>query len=266
MNALRTVKADLPSELDTLKLYTFSDWHIGDRFCDYDAIKREIQTVADTENAYVICNGDLMNNATKTSVSDSYAEEIPPMEQIDTVFSLLNPIKDKILCMTQGNHEARTYRNDGIDLTAIVAQRLGIYDRYVREGGVVFLRFGELSKTATGKQGQKRKVCYTIYVTHGAGGGRKEGAKAIRLADMASIVDCDVYIHSHTHLPMIMKQSFYRIDKYNSCVAQVEKLFVNTSAKLGWGGYGQTYEFKPTSAENPVVYFEGSKKAFSARL
>ena len=34
----------------------------------------------------------------------------------------------------------------------------------------------------------------------------KEGrAKAIRLADMACIVDADIYIHSHTHLPMIMK-------------------------------------------------------------
>ena len=33
-------------------------------------------------------------------------------------------------------------------------------------------------------------------------------AKAIRLADMASIVDADIYIHSHTHLPMIMKQAY----------------------------------------------------------
>ena len=42
-----------------------------------------------------------------------------------------------------------------------------------------------------------RQMCYTIYTTHGRGGGRKEGAKAIRLADMASIVDADIYIHSH---------------------------------------------------------------------
>ena len=33
---------------------------------------------------------------------------------------------------------------------------------------------------------------------------RKEGAKMIRLADMTTVVNTDIYIHSHTHLPAIM--------------------------------------------------------------
>ena len=112
---------------------------IGDKACDIDAIREQIAYVKDNERAYVILNGDLMNNATKTSVSDCYAEEIPPMQQLETLCELLEPIKDKILMITQGNHEARTYRTDGIDLTALLSKQMGIYDRYVREGGVLFL-------------------------------------------------------------------------------------------------------------------------------
>ena len=101
---------------------------------------------------------------------------------------------------------------------------------------------------------------------HGSGGGRKEGAKAIRLADMASIVDADVYIHSHTHLPMIMKERFIRVCLPNSSFAYVDKLFVNTAASLNHGGYGEEYEFKPASTDTPVVYLNGHKKGARASL
>ena len=260
---MRTVKINLPMELKSIEIHTFADWHIGDKACDIDAIKEQISYVRNNKNAYCILNGDLMNNATKTSVSDCYAEEIPPMQQLETLCELLGPIKDKILMLTQGNHEARTYRADGIDLTALLSRQLGIYDRYVREGGVLFLRVGKAKANHGRENGQ---VCYTLYCTHGSGGGRKEGAKAIRLADMAAIVDCDIYLHSHTHLPMIMKQNFFRVDTSNSAVANVGKLFVNTSAQLKYGGYGQTYEFKPSNTESPIIYLNGTTKEFMARL
>ena len=258
---MKSVKVTLSNNLKMVEIHTLADWHIGDKSCDMDAIKKQIQRIFDTPNAFAICNGDLMNNATKVSVSDSYAEELSPMDQLQTLCELLEPIKDKILLLTQGNHEARTYRTDGIDLTALLARQLGIYDRYVREGGVLFLRFGKTSSHT-----HNRPQLYSIYCTHGSGGGRKEGAKATRLADMASIVDCDVFIHSHVHLPMVMKQNFFRVDTANSNVAEVEKLFVNTSAQLKYGGYGQTYEFKPSNTTSPIIYLSGTHKEFAARL
>ena len=257
---MKTVKVTL-GDFPSIEIHTLSDWHIGDKACDEESIKAELEYIRDTKNCFAICNGDLMNNATKASVSDCYSEEIPPMEQLQRLCDLLEPVKDKLLILTQGNHEARTYRADGIDLTALLSKQLGIYDRYVREGGILFLRFGKTSSKT-----HNRPVSYSLYCTHGSGGGRKEGAKAIRLADMASIVDCDVYLHSHTHLPMIMKQDFFRVNMGNSSVAQVPKLFVNSSAKLGYGGYGQTYEFKPSNTTSPIIYLDGRSKKFSAKL
>ena len=88
----------------------------------------------------------------------------------------------------------------------------------------------------------------------------------IRLADMASIVDADVYIHSHTHLPAVMKQAFYRSDSSNCCAKKVDKLFVNTGAALEYGGYGQAQEFKPNSNCNPVIHLEAKTKRARATL
>ena len=132
----------------------------------------------------------------------------------------------------------------------------------------MFLRFGQKTpgcKESNGS-GNVRKICYTLYVLHGSGGGRKEGAKAIRLADMASIIDCDIYLHGHTHLPMIMKQGFHRLDPRNNTVALVTKLFVNTAANLNYGGYGEAQAFKPASKDTPVIFLSGSKKQYEARL
>lgn len=267
---MKTVTVVLPRTLDTIEIHTFSDWHIGDKFCVVDQIRAEIEYVRNTPNAYVILNGDLLNNATKTSVSDSYAELLTPMEQITTAVELLTPVKDKILIATTGNHEARTYRNEGIDLTAIIMKQLGLSDRYVREGGMLFIKVGEYQRakrhTNTQRPTIKTQVLYSIYVTHGGGGGRKEGAKAIRLADMASIIDADIYVHSHTHLPMIIKEAMYRVDMSNCTVKKVDKLFVNTAAKLTYGGYGQTFEFKPSSTANPVIHIGGRQKTFTAKL
>jgi hypothetical protein len=183
------------------------------------------------------------------------------MEQLEKAVELFGPIKDKIICITHGNHEARTYRKEGINLSALIATQLGLQDLYTPTSATIFLRFGKGSQHIHG-----RKIRYTIYTLHGSGGGRKEGAKAIRLADMASIIDADIYIHSHTHLPMIMRQAFYRIDVNNSAVALVDKLFVNTAANLNYGGYGEAGEFKPSSKETPVIYLSGKQKKFKAKL
>lgn len=258
---MKPIKVTLSDKLESIEIHTFADLHIGDKFCNKKLIKERIDAVKDNAKAYVILNGDIMNNATKTSVSDSYAEELSPMEQMAVFVELFEPIKDKILCITSGNHENRTYNKEGIDITRLCARELGLEDRYSKTGAIIFLRFGETSSHT-----HNRKQMYTIYCTHGSGGGRKEGAKAIRLADMASIIDADIYIHSHTHLPMVMKEGFYRLDNKNSTIAKVDKLFVNTSAMLEYGGYGEAYEFKPSSTDTPIIYLSGKKKHFTAQL
>ena len=258
---MRIIKIQLPRELPSVEIHTFADEHIGDEQSDLKRLLGRIEYVKNTPNAYCILNGDIIDNATKTSIGDTYTQVFNPMEQLSKAVQLFEPIKDKILCITHGNHENRTYKNEGINLSCLMANQLGLADRYTPTSALLFIRVGDGHSST-----RNRRVCYTLYVLHGSGGGRKEGGKANRLAEMASIIDADIYIHSHTHLPMVMKQAFHRIDTSNSAVALVDKLFVNTAANLKYGGYGEAGEFKPSSKDTPVIYLSGNKKYFEAKL
>lgn len=258
---MNVIKIDLPDSLERVEIHTFADEHIGDEHSDIKRVLQRIEYVKNTPNAYCILNGDIIDNATKTSIGDTYSQVFNPMQQLEKAVELFAPIKDKILCITHGNHENRTYKKEGINISRMIASQLGLSDRYTPTSAVIFIRFGKGSASI-----HYRKIAYTLYVLHGSGGGRKEGAKAIRLADLAGIIDTDIYIHSHTHLPMIMKQAFHRIDTRNSTVALVDKLFVNTASNLTYGGYGEAGAFKPSSTDTPVIYLNGTNKYFEAKL
>ncbi len=265
---MKVIKIDLPRELSSVELHTFADEHLGDMCCDVKRLLQRIEYVKNTPNAYCILNGDIIDNATKTSIGDTYTQALNPMNQLERAVEIFEPIRDKIICITHGNHENRTYKNEGINLSALLARQLGLYERYTPTSAVLFIRLGEAQRGTreSNGSGKVRQICYTGYILHGSGGGRKEGGKVNRLADMANIIDVDFYIHSHTHLPVIMKQAFFRIDRRNNTVAIVDHLFVNTASNLNYGGYGEYGEFKPNSKETPVIYLNGRKKQYEARL
>ena len=258
---MKAIKRDLPYA-DMIEIYPLSDLHIGDSQCDYKLVLERIEYIKNTPNAYCILDGDLMDTAIASSIGDTYAANLQPMEQLKHCVKIFEPIKDKILAVLPGNHESRVYKSDGLDLTEIMCAQLGIPERYSPTTAMVFIRFGE--RKTTGHHG--RPQLYTIYVTHGSGGGRREGGKINRLADLASIVDADIYIHGHTHLPLVFKESFFRVSGSNSSVALTEKLFVNTAAHLNYGGYGDKAGFKPSSKSTPIIYLNGTKREMYAKL
>lgn len=254
---MKTIKCSLPYA-EKIEIHPMSDLHIGDRHCDYKSILERIEYIKNTPNCYCILDGDLMDAAIASSVGDTYGASIQPMEQLKHCVRLFDPIKDKILAVLPGNHENRIYRADGIDITSLMCSQLGIADRYSSTTALVFVRFGKTERN--------RPQLYTIYVTHGSGGGRKEGGKVNRLADLAAIVDADIYVTGHTHLPLIFKESYFRVSGSNSSVACVEKLFVNLGSSLDYGGYGDAQGFKPASKKSPVIILNGTKRDMEARL
>ena len=101
---MKVIKIDLPKELEKIELHTFADEHIGDEHCDLERLKNRIEYVANTPNAYCLLNGDIIDNATKTSIGDIYANEFNPMQQLEEAVRLFKPLKDKIIAITHGNH------------------------------------------------------------------------------------------------------------------------------------------------------------------
>ena len=258
---MKPIRCDFPYA-EVIEIHPMADLHIGDVQCDFNYIMERINYIKDTPNAYVILDGDLMDTAIASSIGDTYGASLQPMEQLRQCVKIFEPIKDKILAVLPGNHEGRIYKTDGIDITELMCSQLGILPKYSSTTALLFIRFGK----ARSHGRENSRQLYTVYVTHGSGGGRREGGKVNRLADLASIVDADIYIHAHTHLPMIFRESFFRVSGSNSTVALVDKLFVNTAAALNYGGYGDKAGFKPASKVSPVIYLDGLKHSMWAKL
>jgi predicted phosphodiesterase len=258
---MKAIRCDLPN-LDIVEIDTLADLHIGDSSCDFKSIMERIEHIKNTENAYCILDGDLMDTAIASSIGDTYGANLQPMEQLKQCVKIFEPIKDKILAVLPGNHEGRVYKSDGLDVTELMCAQLGIPQKYSPTTALLFIRFGKAKSHGR----ENARQLYTAYVTHGSGGGRREGGKVNRLADLASIVDADIYIHAHTHLPLIFKEAFYRVSSSTSSVTLVDKMFVNTSAALNYGGYGDKQGFKPASKSSPVIYLDGHKHKMWAQL
>lgn len=259
---MHVIKVDLPRELQQVRLLPISDTHLGDPHADEELLRKRIEFIRTHDDVYTILCGDILNNATRSSVSDVYGERYSPMQAVNHAVRLFEPIKHKILGVVDGNHEARTYKDSGICLGQVIAAELGLSDKYCSEGAFIFLRFGQAhnGKRETNGSGKCRKLCYTIYFTHGNGGGKKAGGKLNALEDLTGIVDADVYVAGHVHLPGNFKECFYRVDARNSVVTLVEKTFVSLNAYLKYGGYGQRMGYKPASLSAPIIVFDGTKK------
>lgn len=257
---MKTIRCDLPFE-EVIELHPMADLHIGDVQCDFKAVMERIEHISTTKNAYCILDGDLMDAAIASSVGDTYGAAIQPMEQLKQCVKIFDPIKDKILAVLPGNHEGRIYKMDGIDITELMCNQLGILPKYSSTTALLFIRFG-----TSCSERRHRPQLYTVYVTHGTGGGRREGGKINRLADLATIVDADVYVMGHTHFPAVFRESFFRVSGSNSTVAEVDKLFVNTAAALTYGSYGDKAGFKPASRTAPVIYLDGLKHNAWAKI
>ena len=224
-------------------------------------IMEYLDFLRNTPNAYAILNGDLMNTAIRTSLSDVYSETISPMEQLKQCVKLFDGLQEKVLCINPGNHELRVWKNDGLDVTQMMATQLGIGDRYSPESSLLFVSCGQWSSHR-----HNERVTYSIFAQHGDGGGRTEGSKVNRLVQLSAICDADIYIHSHTHMPAVIKTQYYRVHAGNKSVRLVDKLFVNTGATLEYGGYGELKSFKPASLDTPIITLDGTRRKMTATL
>lgn len=239
---------------DYLELYPLADLHFEDHLHDTKQSQRWQKEVMAQDNRYVILNGDLLNIALRNSLGDLYKERYEPEEAIDKLVEFLSPFRDRILAIDEGNHEARLYKDSGHRVMRRVAAELGIKDCYSEGAFVLFISFGR-------SQGRdSRRMIYSVYTRHGSGGGKKPGGKLNKLVDMAEVTDADVFIHSHTHWPMVTKRNFYRCDYRNRKLTEIKQTFVNTNAFLEYGGYGEEQGYSPANRDYPKIYLNGAER------
>lgn len=191
----------------------------------------------------------------KNSIGSVYENELTPMEQVEQLVELLDPIKDKILVVSTGNHERRCEKDTSIDVLKLVCSQLGIIDRYSSGAWYLYLYFGEKS------QGRKAPMVYTIFGNHGYGGGRAIGGKANKLVDMSNIAVADLYIMGHTHTPMSTKKCIYLPDYSNKALNLKEMHFLMTNSFLKYdNSYGEIQGYHPCSTSLTEAILDGKER------
>ena len=69
VSTMKTIKIDLPADLEEIELFPLFDWHIGDNMSDAFLIEETLRHIKETPNAYCILGGDLMDTAIASSRS-----------------------------------------------------------------------------------------------------------------------------------------------------------------------------------------------------
>ena len=242
---------DREEKFDYIDIRPISDAHIGDPYFKDDLLQKDIDWIKEKDNRFTLLNGDILNTATTHSVSDTYENTMTPHQELKYARELFKPIKDKVLCATQGNHEKRISRNDGVDLAEELAISLDTF--YKKEGLTLKVKFGKR------KSNQKPQV-YTIYVSHGFTGSRLVGGKANRLAKLQKIVTTDCYIVGHSHQKISFSQSIFYPDLRNNKMTQKKQTFINIGAYLEWDGYAQEKAYTPSDLGTVTLRLYGGEK------
>jgi len=234
----------------SIKLYPIADVHLGAKECDLANFRKFLEKIRLSEDSYIVLVGDLINNATRNSVSSIYEETLSPSAQCDLAVELLEPVKDRILGVVSGNHELRSVKDTDLDPTRFICERLGIGDLFRQN--FAFLRIslekGNISDS------------YAIYMTHG-----KSATKQKKFAQSA-IEGVDAIITGHVHDGNISKHSRISINQKNAI--KVKSIVSITAASwLNYGGYAARGQFLPTvnASEGPqalLLEWTGTNKRY----
>ena len=231
----------------TITVFPISDVHFGALEHKNKEWIEFIKLVEQTPNAYIILGGDLVNNNVRTcGFINPYDELVRPREQKQRMVEYLAPIKDRILCAVSGNHEARSMKDDDIDITYDIMAKLDIEDLYRPNMAFMKVSLGHRKHDNTPIQS------YTFAVTHGAGGGIYTGATVNRNERFGNVIEgLDCLVVGHTHKGTVSKPSKIVIDRKNDKVSMQHYVVVSMVSWLNFGGYAMQKMLLPSQVADP---------------
>lgn len=180
---------------DTIRIKPVFDFHYGCTSCDIKALKNYLAS-DDSPNTYFIGGGDTLDSIIVTdkryrkSKDDSEREDIVD-EQIEAVYEILSPYRDRILGMACGNHEDTITIRCGTNPIKRLCHK--------RMLDVPFLGYSGLYRLALTENNARGRTVVIRY-HHGWGGGsRTEGGNITKYSRDLNYWDADIYLYGHDH-------------------------------------------------------------------
>lgn len=242
-------------------VYPIADVHLGaieHAEPEWQAFLKRV----DSENAYLILAGDLLNNSTRgTKFANPFDEVLRPREAKRRMVEYLEPLarKGRILCMVSGNHEARSLRESDCDLGYDICSKLDIEHLY-RENMAFML-------VSCGRRNTENKALstFSFCVTHGSGGGIYTGAAVNRSERFGNVVEgVDCIVTGHVHKGFVSKPAKIVLDARNGVVSMKHYVVISCVSWLNYGGYAARAMMLPAQICDPqrlrLVSSRDSKK------
>ena len=238
-----------------ITIYPIGDVHLG----AIEHAEKEWQTfcrsIADDPNKKIVIVGDLMNNATRSGVSNVFEETLRPREQKKRMVEYLDPLRYSILCAVSGNHERRSGKDADNDPMYDIMTKLDLEDLYRQNCAFMKIQCG------ASPDGRPYST-YTFAVTHGAGGGIYTGATVNRNERFGNIIEgLDCLVVGHSHKGTVSKPSKIVIDPQNGIVTMKHYTVVSSVAWLNFGGYAMQKMLLPSQVAQPQqIILDGKRR------
>lgn len=248
-------------ERPNLRIYPISDVHLGAAEHMGKQWAAFLSRIAEDPDAYLILGGDLMNNATRSGLSNVFEETVRPREAKRMITEMLMPVRSKILCMVSGNHERRSLKDADDDPSYDIACKLDIEHLY-REN-IAFVKIQMGSQAGDGLT----NPTYMLTVTHGAGGGMLTGGAVNRNERFGYVLDgVDALVVGHTHKPFVTQPAKILVDSRNGKVSVKPFKVISCTSWLDWGGYAAQKMLTPASHAPQIMTLCGTRKEIKVEM
>jgi hypothetical protein len=178
---------------DSFTLKPLFDAHVGNRYCDVKALRSYLSDSDD--KTYIIGGGDLIDAViTKdikryTKASDDTDGDDIIDAQLNKLYDILEPYKERIIGLGTGNHEATITKHHGTNPMRRLAKRMG----------TVSLGYSWLVRMRFSDNGGRGRTL-TIRGHHGWGGGsRTQGADLTKYSKDITYWSADMFLYGHVH-------------------------------------------------------------------
>ena len=242
-----------------ITIYPIADVHLGAAEHNAEAWGAFCRKIEQEENAYCLLVGDLLNFATRSSVSNVFEETLRPREQKKLMVKQLEPLRDKILAAVSGNHERRGLKDADDDPTYDILCKLDLETFYRENMAFVKIQMGK--QNARGLD----NPTYILVITHGSSGGALTGG-VVNKAERFVVDGADALILGHSHKPFTTQPARIHIDPFNNKVSIKPYKVISCTSWLNYGGYAAAKMLPPTSITPQTLKLYGKKKQLEVTM
>lgn len=228
-----------------------SDVHFDSVKCDRKLLKKHLEE-AKERNAAIFIFGDFFDCMGGKYDPRSGKGDVRPEHNVKGYFDVivkdaanfLEPYKDNIKFISDGNHEMSVLARQEVDLLGNLTERLecerGSYSGFIK---FMFESKNEVSKKSGGRSST------LLYWTHGSGGSSPVTRGVIRTNRRAASIQSDIFVSGHIHSEWVVNIPMVRVSDQGK-INKTEQTHISLGTYKDdsfTGGWADMKEFPPPS-------------------